>query len=203
MSPKKSNDNPRLARAMKRAETSRREAIRRLESLAVRGAAQPALPDVDSGKADIRRVFDALDTNFAGGLDAMKKLELVREDRLAFKIARAMRAEATPRPPTPPAPVEAAPPAPAEAMPPPPVDADPLAVIRTGTPGRPTPIYLVEHEFKRRVATGEIEAKSCAAQSRILAAWHAETHPNLPRLTPKTIENHIRADYRKAKQNLK
>ena len=106
----------RLARAMKRAKTSRREAIRRLESLAVSRAGQSTLPDVGSVEADIRRVFDALDTNFAGGFDAMKKVERAREDRLAWKIARAVKAEAAPRPTAPQAPAEAAPPAPVEAI---------------------------------------------------------------------------------------
>ena len=123
MSPKKStHQNRRLARVMKRAKDSQDEATRRLESLVGYGSrGQPGLPDVGSVEADIRRTFQAFDTNFAGGLDAIRKNELAREDRLAWKIARAMRAEARMRPPQPQPPAEAAPPAPAEAMPPPPV----------------------------------------------------------------------------------
>lgn len=71
--------------------------------------------------------------------------------------------------------------------------------IRTGAPGRPTPMHLVHAEHQRRLDHGEAE-QSVAAESNLLEAWLRKSHPSAPRLTAKTIENNIRDRHRKAKK---
>jgi hypothetical protein len=65
---------------------------------------------------------------------------------------------------------------------------------RTGMPGRPSSIHLVEAEFVARCRHNEVEA-SLSEEADVLAAWLKTKHPNSPRLTPKTIKNRLRAAY--------
>lgn len=71
-------------------------------------------------------------------------------------------------------------------------------IIRTGAPGRPTPIHLVIAEHRRRLGSGRAE-DGVVAESERLAKWLKETHPSLPPLTSKTIRNNIAAEHRSAK----
>jgi hypothetical protein len=71
-------------------------------------------------------------------------------------------------------------------------------VFRTGAPGRPTPIHLIVAEHRRRLANGEAEIL-VTAEAESLADWLKSTHPDVPPLTPKTIQNRIRAEHRAAK----
>jgi hypothetical protein len=71
-------------------------------------------------------------------------------------------------------------------------------LLPSGAPGRPSVMHLVVREFERRCAAGELE-EGVAEQSRVLAQWLLDAHPNAKRLTPKTIENNIRAGFRRAK----
>ena len=76
---------------------------------------------------------------------------------------------------------------------------EPAAPRRTGAPGRPTSIHLVEAEFEARCAHNEVKA-SLAEEAEALAAWLRDEHPNAPRLTAKTIKNNLRAAYRQHKE---
>lgn len=67
---------------------------------------------------------------------------------------------------------------------------------RTGLPGRPSIAHLVDDEFCRRAKAGECE-KTLTKEAKAIHEWVTENHPNAPHSTPKTIENHIRDDYRK------
>ena len=66
---------------------------------------------------------------------------------------------------------------------------------RSGAPGRPTSMHLVETEFDARCARSEV-ASSLAEEARYLADWLRSAHPNAPPLTDKTIKNNLRAAYR-------
>jgi hypothetical protein len=66
--------------------------------------------------------------------------------------------------------------------------------LRTGAPGRPTSMQLVDAEFERRIVEGRIE-KTLAAEARALERWLPEKHPNYPRATKTTIENNIRGAF--------
>ena len=68
----------------------------------------------------------------------------------------------------------------------------------TGAPGRPTPIHLVVAEHRRRLDSGNAEI-SVTAEAKHLAGWLKLTHPKVPPLTPKTIQNKIGAGHRAAK----
>jgi hypothetical protein len=70
---------------------------------------------------------------------------------------------------------------------------------RTGAPGRPTSIHLVEAEFVARCDRKEVKA-SLAEEAEALAAWLRNEHPNSPRLTAKTIKNNLRGLYRQHKE---
>jgi hypothetical protein len=72
-------------------------------------------------------------------------------------------------------------------------------VFRTGAPGRPTPIHLIVAEHRRRLDSGEAEITT-TAEAKHLADWLKLAHPNAPPLTPKTIQNRIRAEHRAAKR---
>lgn len=71
--------------------------------------------------------------------------------------------------------------------------------IRTGAPGRPTPIHLVLAEHRRRLERDEAEQR-VTAEAEHLAAWLKQTHPDVPSLTAKTIQNRIRSDHRTTKK---
>jgi hypothetical protein len=69
--------------------------------------------------------------------------------------------------------------------------AEPDTSDRTGAPGRPSSMHLVEAEFDRRVSAGE-SWKSKLAVADDLAAWLRREHPRMPKLTSKTILNRLR-----------
>ena len=69
---------------------------------------------------------------------------------------------------------------------------------RTGLPGRPTARHLLTAEFKRRVDS-KMYCESLLDEAKALHAWLKEEHPNASPATVKTIENHIRKAYRRAK----
>ena len=71
------------------------------------------------------------------------------------------------------------------------------ASFRTGAPGRPTPIYLIDVEHRRRLDVAEAKT-SVSAEAKHLAEWLKRSHQNVPPLTPKTIENRIRVVHRQA-----
>jgi hypothetical protein len=71
--------------------------------------------------------------------------------------------------------------------------------LRTGAPGRPTSIHLVEAEFAARCARNQVKA-TLAEEAEVLAAWLSNEHPKSPRLTAKTIKNKLRAVYRQHKE---
>ena len=66
---------------------------------------------------------------------------------------------------------------------------------RTGAPGRPSSMYLVEQEHRRRFQRG-VAQTHVAPEARELAEWFRAKHPNAPPLTAKTIENKIRSAHR-------
>jgi len=72
------------------------------------------------------------------------------------------------------------------------------ARLRTGAPGRPSSMHLIEAEFERRVAQGQVEA-SLAVQARVLAQWLRDLHPAYPKAGKTAIENNIRLTYKQAR----
>jgi hypothetical protein len=71
--------------------------------------------------------------------------------------------------------------------------------LRSGTPGRPTAMHLVQAEFDARCARGEVAA-SLTAEAQDLLNWLRRAHPSAPPLTPKTIQNNLRAAFRQYKE---
>ena len=69
---------------------------------------------------------------------------------------------------------------------------------KSGAPGRPTSMRLVEAEFGVRAERKSVEP-SLGEQARVLAEWLRTAHPLAPRLTPKTIENRLRHTYKRAR----
>jgi hypothetical protein len=69
---------------------------------------------------------------------------------------------------------------------------------RTGAPGRPSSMHLVEAEYRARWARGEIEV-SMSAEAEKLAEWFEQTYPTLPRPTAKTIRTRLGAEHRQRK----
>jgi hypothetical protein len=67
---------------------------------------------------------------------------------------------------------------------------------RTGAPGRPSSMYLVEEEHPRRFERG-VAQTHVAPEARDLAEWLRAKHPDAPPLTAKTIENKIRSAHRR------
>jgi hypothetical protein len=69
-------------------------------------------------------------------------------------------------------------------------------VGRTGAPGRPTSMHLVEVEHRARWQRGEAET-SIGAEAAALSDWLQRAHPHAPRLKPKTIANRLRGEHRR------
>ena len=70
---------------------------------------------------------------------------------------------------------------------------------RSGFPGRPgLAKHLIEQEFERRVAAGEV-CDALDDEGRALLAWLKDNHPSAPQPTVKTIKNSIRAQYNRHK----
>jgi hypothetical protein len=70
------------------------------------------------------------------------------------------------------------------------------APYRTGAAGRPTSAHLVKAEFERRAAAGEV-CERCRDEAIVLIEWLKKEHPDAAPMTPKTVENRIRAEFRK------
>ena len=73
----------------------------------------------------------------------------------------------------------------------------PLAT-KTGAPGRPSSMHLVEREYRARGDRGDTKA-SIGEEAKVLSEWLRSTHPDAPRLTPKTIANRLRHEHRMRK----
>jgi hypothetical protein len=72
-------------------------------------------------------------------------------------------------------------------------------VIRSGAPGRPTSMQLIEVELDNRIAalkTGEMLGVYGTEVSKQLSAWLKKTHPAMPPCTAKTIANKLRPKMR-------
>lgn len=69
---------------------------------------------------------------------------------------------------------------------------------RTGARGRPTSSHLIKAEFQRRIEMGQI-CESIKKEAVVLAEWLKLCHPGLAPMTPKSIENAIRDEYRERK----
>jgi hypothetical protein len=67
---------------------------------------------------------------------------------------------------------------------------------RTGAPGRPSAMHLVEEEHRARWARGEA-LSSIGAEAEYLSQWLAKTHPTMPRVTAKTIRNRLSNEHRR------
>ena len=70
------------------------------------------------------------------------------------------------------------------------------ARYRTGAPGRPGSKHIVLKEFMRRAKRGDAE-ETIAAESHVLSDWLREKHPLAHPITPRTVENAIRVEYRR------
>jgi hypothetical protein len=68
-------------------------------------------------------------------------------------------------------------------------------VTKTGAPGRPSSMHLVEREYRARGDRGDTNAR-IGEEAKVLSEWLQTTHPDAPRLTPKTIANQLRHEHR-------
>jgi hypothetical protein len=57
-------------------------------------------------------------------------------------------------------------------------------------------MHLVEAEYRARWQRGEAET-SIGAEAEALSDWLRNKHSDEPRLTPKTIANRLRQEYRR------
>lgn len=67
--------------------------------------------------------------------------------------------------------------------------------FRSGAPGKPSAIQLVEAEHKRRLDCGEALTR-VSKEAAHLKAWLESKYPDAPPTTVKTIENRIRVAHR-------
>jgi hypothetical protein len=67
---------------------------------------------------------------------------------------------------------------------------------RTGAPGRPSAMHLVELEYRARWARGEAQS-SIGAEADYLSQWLANTYPTMPRVKAKTIRNRLSSEHRR------
>jgi hypothetical protein len=81
-------------------------------------------------------------------------------------------------------------------------DGAPERPLRTGEPGRPTSRHLIEQEFGRRCQSGEV-ADQLSEESRLLADWLRDMHPEYPHTSPKTIQNNLRSAFNKYRKDAK
>lgn len=63
-------------------------------------------------------------------------------------------------------------------------------IEQTGAPGKPSSMYLVMAEHERRVAAHR-NLETITKEAEELARWKNVHHPNMPRLTEKTIRNKL------------
>jgi hypothetical protein len=74
----------------------------------------------------------------------------------------------------------------------------PFEQSRSGAPGRPSSMHLVEIEFRARCERNEVSA-SVTKEAELLADWLQGKHPSEPRLKAKTIKNKLSSAYRQHK----
>jgi hypothetical protein len=67
---------------------------------------------------------------------------------------------------------------------------------RTGAPGRPSAMHLVEEEYRARCARGDANSR-IGAEAEYLSKWLADAHPTMPRVTAKTIRNRLSSEHRR------
>ena len=67
--------------------------------------------------------------------------------------------------------------------------------LRSGAPGRPTSMHLIEQKFKERAKQGVLKP-TLEAEAKFLASWLKKNHPNAHPATAKTIANRLRSRYR-------
>ena len=68
---------------------------------------------------------------------------------------------------------------------------------RTGAPGRPSSMHLVEAELKRRISSkAPPPASNLTEEAKSLAVWLKENHPGTPTLSSKGILNSLRNEIR-------
>ena len=72
-------------------------------------------------------------------------------------------------------------------------DSEPI--YRSGAAGRPSSIYLIEPEMRRRAERGELQP-TLAAECECLIKWLSEKHPQAHPAKAKTISNNLRALYK-------
>ena len=72
------------------------------------------------------------------------------------------------------------------------------AIYETGVGGRPTSRHLFLPKLAERAATQQMES-SLAKEAAWLHSWLLSEHPGAPPATAKTIEEAVRADYRRSK----
>lgn len=75
---------------------------------------------------------------------------------------------------------------------------DPEPIYRSGAPGRPTSMHLIEAEMRKRADRGELQ-KSMLAEFESLSKWLGEKHPRAHPTKSKTISNNLRPLYNKLK----
>ena len=71
---------------------------------------------------------------------------------------------------------------------------------KSGAPGRPSAMHLVESEFHRRAKAGECLG-SLKDEAEALLDLKEKNHPKAPRLTANTIKNRIRKPYNELVRN--
>ena len=71
--------------------------------------------------------------------------------------------------------------------------------LRSGAPGRPSAMHLVEREFEQSAKNKQTEA-TVGEQARVLADWLPTAYPDAHPLTAKTISNRLCAKYREARR---
>ncbi len=74
----------------------------------------------------------------------------------------------------------------------------PFEAPRTGAPGRPSSMYLIEAEFEARCARNEV-AETITDEAELLADWLKSKHPTSPRLKAKSIRNKLSPAFRRHK----
>jgi hypothetical protein len=72
---------------------------------------------------------------------------------------------------------------------------------RTGAPGRPTSMHLVEQHYSERCQQKEAKRK-ISHEADYLAEWLRLKHPREPKLTPKAIRNKLATAHRRYVENL-
>lgn len=65
-----------------------------------------------------------------------------------------------------------------------------VVTYRTGAPGRPSSMHVIEPEFRRRLKTGEAHATN-KQEAEHLRNWLKEQHPSAASTSAKTIVNRI------------